>query len=40
MYACVVGLFKGTTKVYGGSAGSCDAVLAMLVGAGDCVSRW
>jgi len=33
-YACV-GLFKGTMKVHGNSAGSCDTVLAALVGAGD-----
>jgi hypothetical protein len=30
-YACVVGLFKGTMKVYGDTAGSCDTVLAALV---------
>ncbi len=34
-YACVVGLFKGTMKVYGDSAGACDSVLAVLAGAGD-----
>ncbi len=34
-YACVVGLFKGTMKVYGDSAGSWDTVLAVLAGAGD-----
>ena len=33
-YACV-GLFKGTMKVYRDTAGTCDKVLAALVGAGD-----
>jgi hypothetical protein len=40
MCICVVGLFKGTMKVHGNSAGACDifsydTVLAVLVGAGD-----
>ncbi len=33
--ASAVGLFKGTMKVHGDSAGSCDTVLAVLAGAGD-----
>jgi hypothetical protein len=33
--ARVVGLFKGTMKVYGNSAGSYDAMLAVFIGAVD-----